>query len=158
MGCAFAVAEIMDFAKSSDVLNAVEKQGLRPDIVFSDIRMPCTDGLKLAVNIKTHSPDTKIVFVTGYSNYALDGFEIHANGYIMKPVEPERIRAEIDSLILPFKWQKGKLRVKRFGNFEIFWQEKPIEFERRQTKELFAYIIDCEGAFCTAEEVIEILW
>lgn len=93
----------MDFAKSSDVLNAVEKQGLRPDIVFSDIRMPCTDGLKLAVNIKTYSPDTKIVFVSGYSNYALDAFEIYANGYIMKPVEPERIRAEIDSLILPFK-------------------------------------------------------
>ncbi len=151
-------AEIMDFGKSSEVLDAIEKRQLRPDIVFSDIRMPGIDGLELAVKIKTYSPNTKIIFVTGYSDYALDAFEIHANGYIMKPIESERIRAEIDSLVLPFQSQKGKLRVKCFGIFEIFWQDKPLDFERRQTKELFAYLIDREGAYCYAEEVIDILW
>ena len=76
----------------------------------------------------------------------------------MKPIESKRIRAEIDSLVLPFQSQKGKLRVKCFGNFEIFWQDKPLDFERRQTKELFAYLIDCNGASCTAEEVSAVLW
>lgn len=45
-----------------------------------------------------------------------------------------------------------------FGTFEVFWQGEPLKFERRQTRELFAYLVDRRGATCTAEEVIAALW
>ena len=54
------------------------------------------NGLELAVRIKKLSPDSKIIFVTGYPQYAADAFRMHANGYILKPAQPERVREELE--------------------------------------------------------------
>ena len=51
-----------------------------------------------------------------------------------------------------------KLRVRCFGSFDVFFHEKPLVFRRTQTKELLAYLIDREGAVCTAGEIIDALW
>lgn len=126
--------------------------------MFSDISMPGMDGLELAVRIKVHSPDTKIIFVTGYSDFALRAFEVHANGYLMKPVLPAQITAELEHLGLALSFDPEKLHIQCFGNFEVFWKDKPLTFKRRRTKELFAYLIDRNGASCSAEEVIAVLW
>jgi two-component SAPR family response regulator len=50
------------------------------------------------------------------------------------------------------------LRVQCFGNFEVFWKGKPLLFARRQTKELFAYLVDRKGASCTMGEIGCALW
>ena len=67
-------AEIRDFRRAGEVLSAIRGEGLRPDVVFSDIELPGMDGLNLAVQIKNDSPETRIVFVTGFSQYALEAF------------------------------------------------------------------------------------
>lgn len=151
-------AAVKAFQNAFDVLKAIEISGERPDLVFSDIRMPGIDGLNLAVKIKKASPDTNIVFVTGYSQYALDAFRVHANGYLMKPVEPDDILKEIENLKLPYTRLSHSLRVQCFGNFEVFYNEVPLEFDRRKTKELFAYLINLEGATCSAEDAAAALW
>ena len=151
-------ADTESFLRSSDALKRIKTEEARPDVVFSDIRMPGLDGLQLAVEIKKYSPDTKIVFVTGYSEYAMDAFKVHANGYLMKPVLPENITEEMDFLQLPYEFDASKLRVQCFGNFEVFYNGEPIAFKRRQTKELFAYLIDLNGASCSAEETATVLW
>ena len=43
----------------------------------------------------------------------------------------------------------ARLRVQTFGNFEVFWKEQPVRFERSKTRELFAYLIDRRGARST---------
>ena len=151
-------ARIKKFKRAVEALREIREREDRPDVVFSDIRMPGTDGLELAVRIKTLSPDTKIIFVTGYSDYALKAFKVHASGYLMKPVLSEQIIEEIENLGYSQNQNDDKLCVQCFGNFEIFWNGKPLSFKRRQSKELFAYLIDREGATCTAEEVIAVLW
>ena len=151
-------ADIKKFNRGAAALRAIRNDGDRPDVVFSDIRMPGMDGLELAVRVKVHSPDTKIIFVTGYSDYALKAFEVHANGYLLKPVLPEHIMEELEHLRLTPDALPGKLRVQCFGNFEVFWEDKPLSFKRRQSKELLAYLIDRNGASCTAEEIIAVLW
>ena len=50
------------------------------------------------------------------------------------------------------------LRIRCFGNFEVFWKGKPLQFARRQTKELLAYLIDRKGASCTMEEIAAAMW
>lgn len=60
-------AEIADFQLGADALDAIRSGGTRPDAVFCDIEMPPPSGLDFAVPMKTLSPDTKLVFVTGYS-------------------------------------------------------------------------------------------
>lgn len=153
-------AEIIDFTNADTLLSTMEEHNLTPDVVFADIKLRGESGLQLAVKIKTISPQTKIIFVTGYSEYAADAYRMHANGYIIKPVKPERIREELEYLdLMPQKAEpQEKLRVKCFGRFEVFWHGKPLLFHRRQTLELFAFLIDCNGEFCTSGELISALW
>lgn len=151
-------ANVQLFQNANDALRSIIKDGKRPDLVFSDIRMPGIDGLQLAVRIKTVSPDTKIIFVTGYSQYAMDAFRVQANGYLMKPVRSEDIIEEVMNLQLPCSRLSNQLNVQCFGNFEVFWHEAPLEFKRRKTKELFAYLIDQEGTLCSAEDISAALW
>lgn len=51
-----------------------------------------------------------------------------------------------------------RLRVQTFGNFEVFYDGKPVHFRRRRTKELFAYLIDRRGAGSTMGQLISVLW
>ena len=74
-------AEIHDFRFAGEALKAITESGIIPDIVFSDIELPGMNGLELAVRIKQTAPMTKIVFVTGYSQYAVEAYQQHINGY-----------------------------------------------------------------------------
>ena len=150
--------EIKQFTNANDALAKIKVDGESPDIVFSDIRMPGMNGLELAVKIKKNAPDAKIIFVTGYSEYAVDAFKVHANGYLLKPVLPQHIIEEIQALRLPYTSEPAKLRVQCFGSFVVFYKGEPLSFKRRKTKELFAYLIDRGGAYCSAEEVSAVLW
>ena len=151
-------AEILDFKTARRALDAIKER--KPDVVFSDIQMPGMDGLALAAHIKKEAPNAKIIFVTGFSEYALEAYNRHINGYVMKPVEPTRIREELDNLGLPHKAsvEANKLRVQCFGNFDVSFNGKPLNFKRNQTKELFAYLVDREGSICTGDEIVGALW
>ncbi len=59
---------------------------------------PETDGIQLARKIRDIRPETDIVFVTGYPQYAVDAWAIHASGYMMKPVSQERLQEEVDHI------------------------------------------------------------
>lgn len=151
-------AEVEPFRCSADALKKIQEYGEQPDVVFSDIRMPGISGLELAVKIKEKAPDAKIIFVTGYPEYAVDAFRVHANGYLLKPVLPGHIIEEMEILRLPYTAESTKLSVRCFGSFEVFYNGEPLSFKRRQTKELFAYLIDRNGAFCTSEDAADVLW
>ena len=151
-------AQIFPFSRPKEALEAVA-EGNHPDVVFSDIRMPGLNGLEFAVKLRTLCPKAKVIFVTGYEQYAVDAFRIHAHGYIMKPLTPDRIREELDYLEHPEKKPiSNQLVVRCFGHFEVYWQGEPLLFSRRQTKELLAILVDREGAVCTAEEISTALW
>ena len=150
-------AEIRDFLLGSEAMRAIREEGLFPDVVFSDIQMPGMSGLELAVQLKKASPDTKIVFVTGY-DYAMEAYRIHVNGYIAKPVDAQRIREELDYAFPAPPPEPEKLLVQCFGSFEVFWNGQPLAFHRRQSKELFAYLVDRRGASCSSEEIIAAIW
>ena len=57
----------------------------RIDIAFLDMQMPGIHGLDLAVKLHEIDSDIRIVFVTAYSKYALDAWNVDAAGYLMKP-------------------------------------------------------------------------
>ena len=154
-------SEIVDFKNARSVLAAIEKD-VTPDVVFSDIRLPGMDGLNLAVRIKEKVPNARIVFVTEYIEYAAEAWHRHINeyisGYVMKPVNAAAIREELDHMPEAPQMEPDKLQVRCFGQFEVFWQGEPLKFGRQQTKELLAFLIDKEGAACTAEEISAAMW
>lgn len=68
------------------------------DILFLDIEMPIMNGLECAEKILAMDLPLKIVFATGYSQFALQAFELEAFDYILKPYSEQRIRRTIDRL------------------------------------------------------------
>ncbi len=155
-------AEVKDFLSPAELLNEMADRDEKPDVVFMDIEMPEMTGLELAVRIKNISPETRIVFVTGYSEYAVDAFKVHASGYILKPVTLERIQEELAHMEGGSedeqKTQPGKLKVRCFGAFEVFYNGEPLEFKRSKAKEMLAFLIDRKGDLCTGGELINALW
>ena len=152
-------AKIEDFSLGADALARITDGGVKPDVVFSDIQMPGLSGLELALRLKQNAPDTGIVFVTGYSDYALEAYRLHVRGYVMKPVDAQKVREELDALGLPpTPPEPEKLRIRCFGTFEVFWQGSPLVFSRQKTKELLAYLIKEQGAWCSTDEIVSDLW
>ncbi len=153
-------ARVEAFSRASDVLREVRENGMRPDVAFLDIEMPGIRGLELAKKIRESSPDTQIIFVTGYSEYAVEAFRLHARGYVLKPVTTERIREELNQLgsAKGYAADPARLNVRCFGYFEVFWKGEPLHFARRHTRELLAFLVDRKGAVCTSGEIIAALW
>ena len=70
----------------------------QPEVAFLDIRMPGLTGLEVATAAAEASPNTQIVFVTAYDQYAIDAFDTGAVDYLLKPIVPERLAATVQRL------------------------------------------------------------
>lgn len=82
-------------------------------------------------NLKETNKNMNIIFVTGYSHYAVDAFSIRSSGYLLKPVRSEEIAAELNNLRIPIKSDnKVHIRVQTFGGFEVFVDGQPVIFSR----------------------------
>lgn len=152
-------AEVLKFKRARPALEAIES-GAMPDVVFSDIELPGTDGILLAKRIRELAPEAKIVFVTAYPNYAVEAYRMHAHGFVVKPVDAVRVREELDVLFGPALDREtgALLSVQCFGAFAVSGNDGPLMFARTRTKELFAYLVDRHGDECTGGEIIGTLW
>ena len=153
-------ADVRDFSKVQDLLRAIRIEGFRPDVAFLDIEMPGMTGIELAAAVKAVAPEVNIVFVTGYSEYALEAMKLRPSGYVMKPATKEKIVIELDNLRNPPKMVKADKKVKIicFGNFEVYVDDKPIVFLRSKSKELLAYLVDRKGDGVGRPEMATVLW
>ena len=147
--------EVVSFRYPEDAI-AYAKENLC-DIAFLDIEMVGMSGVELAEELKKYNNEINIVFCTGYGNYRDVAFDLHASGYLMKPITPEKVKRELENLRRPIS-EKKKLKVQTFGNFEVYIDGKPLYFKYRRTKELFAYLVDRVGAMCSVGEIIGILF
>jgi len=89
--------EALDSAKDGvEAINKLDAESY--DVVLLDIRMPELSGLELAERIK-HRKDSlpSIIFVTAYSEHAVEAFEKHAIDYVLKPFSSSRIHQAIDT-------------------------------------------------------------
>ena len=146
--------EVVSFRYPSDALEYAKENVC--DIAFLDIEMVEMSGLKLAAELKKYNSEINIVFCTGH-DYRAEAFELHASGYLTKPIRAEKIKLELENLRRPIL-EKKRLKVQTFGNFEVYIDGKPLAFKYKRTKELFAYLVDRVGAMCTVGEIIGILF
>lgn len=147
-------AEVLAFSNPSEALEAV--RSIPVDTAFLDIEMGSMSGLELAAELKLLQPETHIVFVTGHPAYAVNAFQIHATGYLLKPISLEALERE-----LTFLYDSATvcpIRVQTFGGFEVFVNEKPLKFGRSKAKELLAYLVDKRGATATTAEAYAALF
>lgn len=61
------------------------------DVLFLDIRMPGENGVSVAKHLRRLGDDMPIIFVTGEREYILEGYEVEALHYLIKPVQEKKI-------------------------------------------------------------------
>jgi DNA-binding LytR/AlgR family response regulator len=83
-------------ATAGEALAHAEK--IRYDVVFLDVEMPGLTGLEAARLILDRRERPAVVFVTAHERYAVDAFAVEAFDYLVKPVEPERLRRVVERL------------------------------------------------------------
>ena len=127
------------------------------DIAFLDINMRGIGGLGLAEKLLELHPYCKIIFCTGYEEYAVSAFRLHASGYLMKPITAEAVQKEIDH-IKGVKATEKLLTIKCFGNFEVLHNGEILRFKRKKAKELLAVLVDRNGSGMTAKQLCAILF
>ena len=133
------------------------------DFALLDICMPEMDGITLARGIREISPETAILFVTEHPQYAVEAWEVHATGYISKPLTGERLS---DELNYAAEWRRERtgerqvphIAVQTFGNFDLIVDGERVCFARAKSKELFAFLVDKKGIRVSRAEVFQRLW
>ena len=149
------IDEVYDFSVCSAALEWISQNSA--DVAFLDINMRGMGGLALAEKIIEFQPECKIVFCTGYEEYALNAIQLRCSGYLMKPVTPEAVQREIDH-IKSTKSDVSLLDVRCFGNFEVLKNGEALVFKRTKAKELFAVLIDRNGAGMTGKQICALMW
>lgn len=92
------------------------------DILLLDIEMGHMDGVTMAKRIRQDNEAVQIVFITGYSDYIAEGYEVAALHYLMKPVRQEKLCAVLDRALE--KCQQNE----RYLNLELSGEMVRIPF------------------------------
>jgi two-component system response regulator AlgR len=94
------LAEIADIEVIGEAANGHEAlkatAELNPDVVLLDVRMPGMDGLEAARHLNVLEEPPAVIFTTAYDRYAVEAFEAHAVGYLLKPVRKEQLATSLE--------------------------------------------------------------
>lgn len=82
------------------------------DIILLDIEMPGMDGVTMAKRLREKNSTAVIVFITGYSDYIAEGYDVSALHYLMKPVDPDRFMEVLDRAVERLRREERLLTVK----------------------------------------------
>ncbi len=96
---------VAEVANSEEALHAIDVYD--PALLLLDIEMPGENGLELAKKIMAQDTPPGIIFTTAYDQYALEAFETLATGYLLKPVEKEKLQKTLEKAKTLTKYQLG---------------------------------------------------
>lgn len=150
----------------TDFLTEIKENKINFDLIFLDIEMPGSNGLELAQRILEINKRIDIVFVTAYSSYAVEAFELNAIDYLLKPITQDRFQKTISRLFSKKKISHSsdntdfKLEISTLGEFKLFQQGEEINLNWRteKSKELFLYLLHHKGEFVRSSKIMETLW
>ena len=150
-------AKIYSFQKAEEALEFYRTTPC--EVAFLDIQMWNMNGVDLAKRLKLLNANVNIIFSTAYGDYREEAFDLHASGYLTKPITAKMVRRELDNLRHPVPRNNEKrVRIVTFGNFEVYVDDEPLVFRYDKTKELLAYLVDRNGAYCSNAEIMAALW
>ena len=149
------IDEVVAFGKADDALAWAETHHF--DMAFLDIELHGINGTEVAHRLREKSPYLPIIFCTGYSEYALDAIQLHADGYLLKPIHAEDVQNELDRLA-------GKTSTKPLlyisDNGMIFKDKngEAFAFRRGRTYDLVRILLEADGEPLTNYELYDELF
>lgn len=109
------------------------------DLMFLDIQMPDITGTEFIAGLKKKP---MVIFTTAYSEYAVDGFELDAIDYLLKPISPDRFLKAVNKAQELFNLKKGGTAIPRQEEEKDFMF---VKSEYQSVKINFADILYIEG-------------
>ncbi len=158
------VTVIGRYGNAFDALKTLETE--HADAVFMDIELPGMTGMEAARQIKTDFPQTKIVFTTAYSDYAVEAFDINSVDYLLKPFTLPRLKNSIQRLLHAKNLSsvtptKDSTRIQCMGGFYIHSPRsgnKMVSWKTNKEKELCAFLIHHQGRPLDVPFILESVW
>ena len=83
---------VYEFSNGRTCVNWLTAHPGEVDLLFLDVEMGKENGMDAAKKIRTVNRNLLIVFVTGYTDYVFDGYQVNALDYLVKPVSPEKLK------------------------------------------------------------------
>ncbi len=91
---------ITEVCQAENLVNGVKAiREEKPDLVFLDVEMPKYSGLQLLDFIDESEIDFSLIFITAYSEYAIEAFKLNAIFYLLKPINPTEVREAVKKAI-----------------------------------------------------------
>ena len=127
------------------------------DVAFLDVEMPGIHGMGLAQKLKELDGSIRIIFVTAYSQYALEAWNVGATGYLLKPYTAADIHRELGKCVYrPLPSQK--VVIETIPTLLVTVNGVPLHISSAKARELFALLVDHGERGFTAGEGIAYLW
>lgn len=159
--------DIESYTNPADAIEAAYTS--RPDVIFLDIVMPEMNGMQAAERLQQASPDSDIVFITGYDRYAIDAFELNALDYVLKPVQRARLAKTVERLtarrqeIFLEEEPAEALLIGCFGTLRLCTAlgapaDTAFRWRTNRAQEMFAYLLHYRERFVSKDNLIGQFW
>lgn len=126
----------------------------RPEIVFTDIKMPKMSGLELAQIIREHCPDTKVVILSGYGefDYAVTAIKAGVAEYLLKPVNREKMAEILEALEkqINLRYHTAQLNILNAICNHTSQKFTEDEFTKYFPYQSYAIMVSCQGSYLHA--------
>lgn len=129
------ITVVASCSNAMEAFNAINNN--RIDLVFLDINMPEISGISFAKSI---NKDIKIIFTTAYRDYAVEGFELQAVDYLLKPISFERLLKAVNTYFEVYSKSKNNTTKTTENNDFMF-----VRSDRRMIKIDFSDILYIES-------------
>lgn len=150
------------YTNSSDALKEINET--KPELIFLDVELMGENGIDVANKIAEKFPAIKIVFITSYSQYAVDAFEVNAIDYILKPLNKKRLmktysRVKAEKNSTTSLVEGVKIQVFSSLNFLDSENNKiPVKWRTIKAKELFLFLLHHRGKPVNKGIILNLLW
>lgn len=127
------IQEIYEAENGEEATQLIQKY--RPEIIFSDMKMPRMDGTQLLEWMKENQPNAKTIVVTGYDDYHYMRKAIHFGSldYLLKPIDPEVLNQTLEKAVK--EWRKEEAdRKRKKSTYQLINEMKPVFRDRKLTQ------------------------
>jgi len=148
------VDRVLAVNNSQDAIEAAKEH--MPDIALLDIELAPEDtcnGIQTAQMISSVSPDTELIFVTGYGKYALDSFAVHPYDYVLKPIRKDKLMEIITELSIRTGKTNNIIKIKTADGTAILDPDQIFFIEKEGRHSI---IHSQQGCFDTLLNIVDL--
>lgn len=104
------------------------------DLIFLDVEVNNINGIELGIKIREINEDVKIIFVTNFTKYLIDGYKAHADRYFLKPIKQSEFNIELNSVLKNYIEKHSGFFDEKVSPYKIYYKDiLYVEFYNRKS-------------------------